>query len=186
MNRHLSVSLLGGALILAALVVPMLTRERQRTAPASIADTVATGKLASDFELTDIQGRTVSLASLRGKVVFLNFWATWCGPCRTEMPSMEKLYNAFANRKDFVMLAISQDAKGAAVVQPYVRKHGYHFEVLLDPQSKVAESYDVTGVPETFIIDRDGRIVAHHLGAVDWASEDVRDALRELLDAKAG
>jgi peroxiredoxin len=186
MNRRLRVSLLGAALVLAAVFVLVLMRERQRRQPVSVADTVATGKLAGDFKLTDIEGRSVSLASLRGKVVFLNFWATWCAPCLTEMPSMEKLYDAFAERSDFAMLAVSQDAKGAAVVLPYVRKHGYHFEVLLDPQSKVAESYDITGVPETFIIDRDGRIVAHHLGAFDWARQDVREALRELLDAKAG
>jgi cytochrome c biogenesis protein CcmG/thiol:disulfide interchange protein DsbE len=186
MSRRARVSALGAVLVLAGLFVLVLVRDRQRRHSVSVADTVATGKLAADFELTDLEGHSVSLASLRGKVVFLNFWATWCAPCLTEMPSMEKLYDAFADRSDFAMLAVSQDAKGAAVVLPYVRKHGYRFEVLLDPQSKVAESYDVSGVPETFIIDRDGRIVAHHLGAFDWARQDVREALQELLEAKAG
>jgi peroxiredoxin len=186
MKRDSRVAWVGAALAVAAIVVLLLARVRQRREAASVADTVATGKLASDFALKDLDGHSVSLVSLRGKVVFLNFWATWCAPCLTEMPSMEKLYSAFADRSDFVILAVSQDAKGATVVQPFVRKHGYHFEVLLDPQSKVAESYDVTGVPETFIIDRQGRIVAHHLGAFDWAREDVREALRELLDAKTG
>ncbi len=73
---------------------------------------IAAGELAADFKLLDLAGNTVSLSSLRGKVVFLNVWATWCGPCREEMPSMEVLFNEFKNRKDFVMLAVSEDQEG--------------------------------------------------------------------------
>ena len=99
---------------------------------------------------------------------------------------METLYDDFKDRKDFVMLAVSQDTKGRAAVQPYVEKNGYHFDILLDPENKVGETYDVSGVPETFIIDRKGRIVAHHMGAFDWSQPDVREALQELLDSKEG
>ncbi|HUY18495.1 MAG TPA: TlpA disulfide reductase family protein [Candidatus Binataceae bacterium] len=146
--------------------------------------TVPAGKMAAPFALHDMNGRLVTLADLRGKVVFLNIWATWCGPCREEMPSIETLYDDFKSDKNFVILAVSQDTQGLAAVEPYVEKNGYHFEVLLDPQNKVGEAYDVGGVPETFIIDRDGRIVAHHMGAFDWSSSDFRAALKALLNQK--
>ena len=147
---------------------------------------VAAGDKAANFKLEALDGSTVTLDQLKGKVVFLNIWATWCGPCREEMPSMETLYDEFRGNQDFVMLAVSQDTKGKVVVAPYVEKNGYHFKVLLDPENKVGEAYDVSGVPETFIIDRKGRIVAHHMGAFDWSRPDVKDALKELLEAKAG
>ena len=97
---------------------------------------------------------------------------------------METLYDELRTNRDFVMLAVSQDAKGRLVVAPYVEKNGYHFKVLLDPENKVGEAYDVSGVPETFIIDRAGRIVAHHMGAFDWSRPDVKDALKQLLESK--
>jgi peroxiredoxin len=148
---------------------------------------VPAGDIASDFKLEDaFTGETVSLSKLKGKVVFLNVWATWCGPCREEMPSMETLYDDLKSNKDFVMLAVSQDTKGKAAVVSYVEKNGYHFKVLLDPENKVGETYNVSGVPETFIIDRRGRIVAHHMGAFDWSRPDVKEALQQLLSAKDG
>jgi cytochrome c biogenesis protein CcmG, thiol:disulfide interchange protein DsbE len=146
---------------------------------------VPAGDIAGEFKLEDaFSGQTVSLSSLKGKVVFLNVWATWCGPCREEMPSMETLYDELKSNKDFVMLAVSQDTKGKSVVVPYVEKNGYHFKILLDPENKVGESYSVSGVPETFIIDRNGRIVAHHMGAFDWSRPDVKEALQQLLSSK--
>jgi peroxiredoxin len=153
--------------------------EQEQESPA-----VAAGDKAANFKLEALDGSTVSLEQLKGKVVFLNIWATWCGPCREEMPSMETLYDELRTNRDFVMLAVSQDTKGRIVVAPYVEKNGYHFKVLLDPENKVGEAYDVSGVPETFIIDREGRIVAHHMGAFDWSRPDVKDALRQLLESK--
>jgi peroxiredoxin len=147
---------------------------------------VAAGDMAADFKLESLSGKRVTLSSLRGKVVFLNVWATWCGPCREEMPSMETLYEHFKNRKDFVILAVSQDRRGRAAVMPFVERNHFHFDILLDPDNLVGDSYNVSGVPETFIIDRKGRIVAHHMGAFDWSQTDVRQALNELLDSKEG
>jgi peroxiredoxin len=147
---------------------------------------VAAGDRAANFTLDTLDGHKISLADFHGKVVFLNIWATWCGPCREEMPSMETLYDELKGNKDFVMLAVSQDTKGRTAVARYVQKNGYHFTILLDPDNKVGESYDVSGVPETFIIDRKGRIVAHHMGAFDWSRPDVKDALKELLASKQG
>jgi peroxiredoxin len=148
--------------------------------------TVAAGSRAADFKLETLDGTTVSLESLRGKVVFLNVWATWCGPCREEMPSMQTLYDDFKGNKDFVMLAASQDTSGREVVASYVKKNGFHFTILLDPENKISETYEVSGVPETFIIDRKGQIVAHHMGGFDWSRPDVKDALQQLLDSKQG
>lgn len=145
---------------------------------------VAAGKLAADFKLTGLDGRTISLSSLRGKVVFLNVWATWCAPCREEMPSIETLYEEFSRDKDFVVLAVSQDTEGRNAVAPYMEKNRFKFTVLLDPENQVGDAYDVSGIPETFIIDRAGRIVAHHVGPYDWAQPEMRDALRELIDSR--
>jgi peroxiredoxin len=172
------IALSGLLLVLAA------RRHMSATAPQSEEPPVAAGDQAADFKLESLDGTTVSLDKYRGKVVFLNLWATWCGPCRDEMPAMETLYDDFKNNPDFVMLAVSQDTKGRQVVAPYVEKNGYHFTVLLDPENKVGELYDVSGVPETFVIDREGRIAAHHMGAFDWSRPDVKHALQDLLDAK--
>jgi peroxiredoxin len=147
--------------------------------------TVAAGKLAANFKLKDLRGHEISLASLRGKVVFLNIWATWCAPCREEMPSIESLYNDFKGNKDFVVLAVSQDTDGS-MVQPFIEQNHLQFTVLLDPRNEVGERYDVNGIPETFIIGRDGRIVAHHVGPYDWSNADIREALQELIKSRQG
>ncbi|MGH7949180.1 MAG: TlpA family protein disulfide reductase, partial [Candidatus Binataceae bacterium] len=144
------------------------------------------GRLAGDFTLEALDGGELTLKSLRGKVVFLNFWATWCAPCRDEMPSMQVLDDSLGGNPDFVMIAVSQDERGRQAVKPYVEKNGFRFKVLLDPDGRLASSYGLTGVPETFIIDRSGRIVAHHMGAFDWSRPDVRDALKRMLEVKQG
>ncbi|MGH8013012.1 MAG: TlpA family protein disulfide reductase [Candidatus Binataceae bacterium] len=157
---------------------PGLTRADTPPVPA--------GKMAPGFTLKDMQGHTVSLSSLRGKVVFLNIWATWCPPCREEMPSIESLYKEFHNDHDFVILAVSQDTDGAQAVAPYLKSNGFNFTVLLDPKNVVGEAYNVSGIPETFIIDQQGRIVAHHIGPYDWSNSEIRDALQELVSSKTG
>jgi peroxiredoxin len=145
---------------------------------------VAAGKMAPDFKLKNLEGEIISLSSLRGKVVFLNVWATWCGPCREEMPSIQALYDEFGKNPDFVVLAVSEDSNGRGPVDSYVRGNALRFNVLLDPENLVGDAYDVSGIPETFIIDRTGRIVAHHVGPYDWSKPEMRDALRELIDVK--
>jgi peroxiredoxin len=195
--RVKTLSLIAGLAVLLGLILALsrpwgyapMSRQVQEAADNLAANEgapIAAGEMAKPFTLTNLQGKTVSMAGLRGKVVFLNVWATWCGPCREEMPSMEKLYERMRDQPGFVMLAVSQDTGGRKLVANYVKKHGYHFEVLLDPTNKVADAYDITGVPETFIIGRDGRIVAHHAGAFDWAKPDVRTALDELLAEHKG
>ena len=192
--RILSLISLGALLIAIGLIsfVNLSSRRMFGSAPAGLetmplaqSRTVAAGKLAANFKLKDLNGDEISLASLRGKVVFLNIWATWCAPCREEMPSIESLYNDFKYNKDFVVLAVSQDTNAAAVA-PFVKQNHLGFTVLLDPRNEVGEHYGVDGIPETFIIGPDGRIVAHHVGPYDWANADIREALEELIKSKQG
>lgn len=135
---------------------------------------------AQDFLLPDLQGQAVRLSQLRGKVVMLNVWTTWCPPCRKEMPTMEALYRRLRDA-DFVLLAVSQDVDGHKTVLPYIREGGYTFPVLLDVRGEVGRRYGVTGYPETFIIDRQGNIVYHHIGYNDWSQPAVENALRRLI-----
>jgi peroxiredoxin len=136
---------------------------------------------APDFTLRDLSGQAHRLADFRGKVVFLNIWATWCPPCRMEMPSMERLYRRLQG-KDFVMLAVSEDEDGYRTVQPFVEQMGLTFPVLLDEKGIVPQRYGVTGYPETFVIDRDGEVIQHTIGPEDWQSEQVLDYFVRLLD----
>jgi peroxiredoxin len=100
------------------------------------------------------------------------------------MPSIQALYDEFSHEPDFVVLAVSEDSEGRGAVDSYVHGNAFRFDVLLDPQNLVGDAYDVSGIPETFIIDRTGRIVAHHVGPYDWSKAEMRDALHELIDVK--
>lgn len=124
---------------------------------------------APNFTLRDLSGHSYRLSDFRGKIVFLNLWATWCPPCRMEIPSMERLHQRMEGR-DFVMLAVSEDEGGRATVAPFVKKMGITFPVLLDQEGVVPPRYGVTGFPETFIIDREGRVIQHTIGPEDWDS----------------
>ena len=141
-----------------------------------------TPSLAPDFAVPDLTGQAVRLSGLRGKVVLVNLWTTWCPPCREEMPSMERLYQRLRDR-GFVLLAISQDEGGKAVVEPFVRELGLTFPVLVDPEHQVGDRYEVWGYPESFIIDREGRVVERVIGPRDWTAPDQVAALERLLEA---
>ncbi len=143
-----------------------------------------TPSLAPDFALPDLAGQAVRLSALRGRVVLLNLWTTWCPPCREEMPSMERLYQQLRDR-GFVILAISQDEGGAKVVEPFVRTLGLTFPVLIDPEHQVGDRLRVWGYPESFLIDREGRVVERVIGPRDWAAPEQVAALERLLDAPA-
>jgi peroxiredoxin len=135
---------------------------------------------APDFSLRDLDGHMHRLSDFRGKVVFLNLWATWCPPCRMEMPSMERLHQRLRG-KDFVMLAVSQDEAGASAVEPFVHEMGLTFPILLDAEGVVPPLYGVTGYPETFLINRGGQVVHHTIGPEDWDSEPAYQVLLQLL-----
>lgn len=139
-------------------------------------------KVAPDFAVADLAGRTVRLSGLRGRVVLLNLWTTWCPPCREEMPSMERLYTRFRDR-DFELLAVSQDEDGKRVVEPFVREMRLSFPVLIDPEHQVGDRYGVWGYPETFVIDRNGYVVERVIGPRDWSSPQSIAQLEALIAA---
>jgi peroxiredoxin len=143
-----------------------------------------TGYPAPDFTLPDLNGRLHHLSQYRGKVVFLNLWATWCPPCRMEMPAMERLHQRLRGR-DFVMLAVSADEGGKDAVAPFVAEMGLTFPVLLDPDGRLSPRYGVTGYPETFLIDRNGQVVNHTIGPADWDEEIVIRNILALIDQPA-
>jgi peroxiredoxin len=113
-----------------------------------------------DFTLKDLSGKTWTFSELRGKVVLVNFWATWCPPCRKEMPDLETLYTRFGS-KGFVVLGISDEE--TAEVEPFIRDHKISFPVLLDPSRKVNELFVVQGIPKSFVYDRQGKLVAQSI-----------------------
>ncbi len=141
---------------------------------------VLAGTAPPAFTLPGLDGRMVSLADYKGKVVFLNIWATWCPPCREEMPSMEKLYEQLKS-DDFEILAVSVDLSGAEAVRPFMKRYGLHFPALLDTEGKVQHLYGTTGIPESFIIGRDGRIRKVIVGPMDWATPAAVRFFRTLL-----
>jgi peroxiredoxin len=114
----------------------------------------------ADFTLTDLQGKAWTLKDLRGKVVLLNFWATWCPPCRKEMPDLESLYLKFKD-EGFVVLAISDE--DSAKVGPFLSERSITYPVLLDPGRKVNEQFQIEGIPKSFVYDRSGKIVAQSI-----------------------
>jgi peroxiredoxin len=114
----------------------------------------------ADFTLTDLSGKTWHLQDLRGKVVLLNFWATWCPPCRKEMPDLQALYDKYTE-SGLVVLAISDEE--AAKVQPFIAERKISYPVMLDPGRKVNDLYRVEGIPKTFVYDRDGKMVAQSI-----------------------
>jgi peroxiredoxin len=114
----------------------------------------------AEFALKDLTGKTWTFSDLRGKVVLVNFWATWCPPCRKEMPDLEALYERFAPQ-GLVILGISDEE--AAKVEPFIRERKVTFPILLDPGRKVNEAFIVEGIPKSFIYDRDGKLVAQSI-----------------------
>ena len=113
-----------------------------------------------DFTLSDLTGRSWTLRDLRGHVVLVNFWATWCPPCRKEMPDLQTLYQQFRER-GLVILSISDE--DAQKVRPFIAANNYSYPILLDPGSKVHKQFAVEGIPKTFVYDRDGKLVAQSI-----------------------
>jgi peroxiredoxin len=161
-------------------VSPPLASAEGRGLDYSQAVVVALGEQAPKFRLRDLAGNTVSLESYRGTVVMVNFWATWCGPCRIEMPAMESLYRTFA-RRDFEILAVSTDPQGAAVTKPFRQEMGLSFPILHDADYQVGLIYGARTLPMTFIVDRQGVLRQRIFGARDWASPEAVRLIRNFV-----
>jgi peroxiredoxin len=148
--------------------------------PSAERGIVKVGEEAPNFQLRDLAGNLVSLSQLRGKVVLLNFWATWCGPCRVEMPAMEQLYRTFP-RKEFEILAVSTDPQGAVVTRPFQQEMGFTFPILHDSEYRVGLTYGARTLPMTFMVDRQGVIRQKIFGARDWNSPEARELVYTLM-----
>ena len=132
-----------------------------------------------DFELQDLSGSTRRLSDFKGKVVFLNFWATWCGPCRFEMPSMERLYRSLKSKGlEIVAVNLQEDRKS---VQRFVDEYGLSFPVLLDTAGRIGAAYGARSIPTTYVVDRDGFVIAGTIGTREWDTEDYIRFFEKLL-----
>jgi peroxiredoxin len=145
---------------------------------------IEVGSSAPDFDAVQLpSGKAVSIEDYRGKVVLLNVWATWCPPCKVEMPSMERLHRKLAGT-DFRLIAVSVDEDDSTVVNKFVKEMGLTFEILHNRDGSIRRIYQTTGVPESFVIDRDGVIVKKVIGAADWEAPVNEALIRRLLDAR--
>ncbi|MCL2804830.1 MAG: TlpA family protein disulfide reductase [Treponema sp.] len=136
-------------------------------------------QLPQDFTLQNLNGENVTLSSYKGKVVLLNFWATWCPPCRDEMPSMETLYKRYKNQ-GLELLAVNLRENPAAVRQ-FIQRGGYTFPIPLDTNGRVSGNYGVEAIPTTYVIDREGMIIGRIVGAIHWDTPQVFAAFDALL-----
>ncbi|HET7875589.1 MAG TPA: TlpA disulfide reductase family protein [Methylomirabilota bacterium] len=169
---------IGLALLAAALLLPAAASAQDPAAALALIKPTPI-RPAKDFQVATPDKKQVRLSDFKGKVVFLNFWATWCKPCEEEMPAMERLYRAYKNR-GLVVLAISEDSEGAPVV-PFVKKHELTFPIGLDPKQSVAGLYGIFGIPATFIIDRKGDRLYYANGPREWDSKPSRALFESLL-----
>ena len=135
--------------------------------------------LAPDFSLDNMSGKKVTLTQFRGKVVILNFWSIWCGPCLAEMPSLNKLYLEFKD-KGIVVIAVAEDP-AEKPVKSYVQEKSIAFPILMDRDKKVYFKYSLFGIPVTFLIDKKGVIVEKFIGERDWSSPEMRGKISNLL-----
>jgi peroxiredoxin len=168
----------GSALLVAGIVFAVLLLSQPGPDP------VRAGQPAPGFDLPRLEGGNVSLAALRGRVVLVNFWATWCAPCESEMPAMQRLYEAVGG-PDFELVAVSVDASREDVLK-FRDRLKLGFPIALDPSKHVAESYQTFRYPESYLIDRDGRILARYVGPRDWDSEVYEDHIRQVIAGAAG
>ncbi len=136
---------------------------------------------APSFIMKTLKGKEVTLSDYRGKYLLLNFWATWCAPCKIEMPSLETLYNKFKST-NFDIIAVSNDIFGAKVVKPFVDTYNMTFTVSLDQDLKISNTYGVSSLPTTFLIDPKGNILGVLNGAEDWANAETLAWFEKLLN----
>jgi peroxiredoxin len=144
---------------------------------------ITTGDRAPEFRLQKMDNGYLNLSDLRGKVVMVHFWATWCPPCVEEIPTLDRLYHSVIG-KDFEMLAVSVDEGGAGAVAPFIQKNRLNVPVLFDPGREVAGQYGTYKFPETYIIDRQGIVRYKAIGPRDWTDPSNIQILRNIIEAR--
>ena len=178
-SRHLLITVFL-VLIVVGLLIALSMKGKDSSFKLVGQSRIKVGSPAPNFTFPDLTGKTVSLSDYRGRLVFLNIWATWCPPCVDEMPSMEKLYNKFKSDQ-FEILAVSVDGEGSKVVAPFMERLNLTFPALLDKKGKIKNIYGVTGIPESFIIGKNGIILKKVIGPIDWAKPDVSRFFEDLM-----
>src|ERR1051325_6299562 len=147
---------------------------------------VSVGSAAPSFTAKDVRtGATRTLADYRGQVVLLNIWATYCEPCKVEMPSMEELYKGYGPRGVHIVAVSIDDDVGEDSIRAYAKQLGLTFEILHDPTHAIERAYQTTGYPESFVIARGGTIRRKWISATDWNAPASRALFDELLGATA-
>jgi peroxiredoxin len=172
-NRQQWVAIASGAMAL-VFVVALVIKIRPQM------NLLEVGSRAPDFHAVDLAtGRATTLADYKGKVILLNIWATWCQPCRVEMPAIERLHKTLGGT-DFQIVSVSIDADGDSVVSAFARDLGLTFQILHNQSGDIQQIYQTTGVPESFVIDREGIFVKKVIGAAEWDGP-VNETLIERL-----
>lgn len=172
-NRQQWVAIASGAMAL-VFVVALVIKIRPQM------DLLEVGSRAPDFHAVDLAtGRATTLADYKGKVILLNIWATWCQPCRVEMPAIQRLHKKLGGT-DFQIVSVSIDVDGDSVVSAFAHDLGLTFQILHNQSGDIQQIYQTTGVPESFVIDRDGIIVKKVIGAAEWDGP-VNETLIERL-----
>lgn len=143
--------------------------------------TIQGDKKVPNFTLKDLGGKKVGIKQFKGKIILINFWATWCAPCKEEMPGLEILHRTF-KEKNFVLLTISVDYGGVKSVQEFMIMHQYTFSVLLDPKCEVFDLFKVKGIPTTFLVDKKGEMIGKAIGPRDWKSQEVFSLINLLIE----
>ena len=152
---------------------------------------IITGAVAPDFSAVTLEGETRALSDYAGQVVLVNIWATWCAPCKEEMPSMQRLHDDLAD-DDFEILAVSVDAmlgqqdefgRPGGDLEAFAESMSLTFPILHDPRGSIQRLYQTTGVPETFLVGRDGIIYKKVAGGTDWDAPVNKELVRRLLDS---
>jgi len=163
-----------------AVAVLFVLNQKKSSLKSFTPETLRIGRPAPDFSFPGLDGKIVSLSDYRGKVVLVNIWATWCAPCVNEVASMEKLYQEFKG-DDFEILAVSVDAPGLKAVAPFMKAHKLSFPALIDSEGTIKNLYKATGVPESFIVNRQGILVEKIIGPLDWSAPEVLRFFRKLI-----
>lgn len=168
------------ALVLVFMVLLTWTISRRKASVFVVIPVAQRTPFGLDISLPTLHGGTLRLAELRGRVVLLNVWATWCYPCRAEMPAMAALYRLYG-AKEFTIVAVASDPQGREVVGPFAEAHDLPFPILLDPQNTLVEHLNLPGIPTSYLLDPQGRIALREVGQRDWNHPDMHRLLDALL-----
>ena len=167
------------ALLATGLVQPTIPEATTGAVTLANPSETASSVYANDFTLQDMEGNQIQFSSLKGKVVFLNIWATWCPPCIAEMPSIQKLYDRMKHNPDVAFVMLSVDQAGMKKVKPFINKKGYTFPVYI-PANGLPQAFQTQSIPTTFFTGKTGKIEMRHEGMADYSSKGVEEFLVKL------